>query len=279
VLDADVEALTVCPAAMRAIAEPPQVLAEEPCFRGECPSGALDTVVCPGGFWGFRHHIGQPQSMRPGTAAEPPHGPSSSGLAPIRFAERPHCVVGAAAEFAGRHTDAVSRRGDDASRPVIKDRTALLEALRRGPAPHLVYLFCHGVVSNGVSAIRVGPGGSAVISSTTIGDDRMYWPDTRPLVFLNGCRTAALEPRFSMNFVDAFVRDANAAGVVGTEVTIVEWLGETFGELFLDAWFRPGIGVGHALRQARLDLMSRGNPLGLVYVAYAAPELRLERNG
>src|SRR5262249_13897055 len=33
-------------------------LEESRCFQGECPSRGDDRVVCPSGFWGYRHFIG-----------------------------------------------------------------------------------------------------------------------------------------------------------------------------------------------------------------------------
>lgn len=278
VLDADSSALTVCRDAMDAIDRGVD-LAAEPCFQGACPSQAGDepddTVVCPGGFWGFRHRVGLPRSMRAHTVSEPPPDPPSRGLGPIRFSgDRPHCVVGIAAEFAGPHPTRVSERGDTASRPVIDDRAGLLAALRTGPAPHLVYLFCHGMVSpNGLPALRIGPPGSDLIGVSAITDGRMGWP-TRPLVVLNGCRTGAVEPQYAMSFVNAFVRN-DASGVVGTEVTTHESLAAGFSDLMLDAWFTPGVPIAEAVRRARLGLLARGNPLGMIYVAYAAPQLRL----
>jgi len=267
--------LATCPTAMSAIRREAE-LATQRCFQGDCPHALDETVVCPGGFWGFRHQVGLPQSTRSRTAAEPPHGPPSSGLGPVYFVGRPHCVVGVASEFAGRHPTEVSERGDDSSRPVIADRARLLSALREGRAPHLVYLFCHGVSDRGLPALRVGPAGSDLIGTETIGDGRIYWADTRPLVVLNGCHTTAIEPRYAMNFVNAFVRNAGAAGVVGTEITTFESLAVAFGDLLIAAWFTPETGLGEAIRAARLGLLSAGNPLGLVYTSYATPQLRLK---
>ncbi len=39
-----------------------------------------------------------------------------------------------------------------------------------------------------------------------------------------------------------------------------------------------GTPIGDAVRNARLALLKRGNPLGLVYVPFALPNLRLVRS-
>ena len=51
-----------------------------------------------------------------------------------------------------------------------------------------------------------------------------------------------------------------------------------FGTKFLDAFVGGGSTLGAAVRQARLDLLRRWNPLGLAYVAYGLYDLRLAGN-
>lgn len=281
----DPDGLTVCDVALAAIARGAD-LAAEPCFRGDCPNAgplpdrvrttAERRVVCPGGFWGFRHEIGLPQSVRAGTVTEPPSDPPTGAPGRIPVAGLPHVVVAVASEFgANPHPRSVAGRGDGGSLPVVDERGRLLDLLRSGSAPHLVYLFCHGLVSDtGLPALRVGANSSAPISPDSLAD--MFWA-THPLVILNGCRTTAVEPRYAMNFVDVLIRDAAASGVVGTEVITHEALAASFADLLLDGWLRPedGIGIGAAMRRARLGLLAQGNPLGMIYVAYAAPQLRL----
>jgi len=107
----------------------------------------------------------------------------------------------------------------------------------------------------------------------------MYWPESRPLVVLNGCRTAAVEPRYAMNLVEAFITGAQASGVIGTEVTTYERLAARFADVMLEAFFAPAVPLAEAMRRARLALLAEGNPLGLIYVAYAAPQLQLLEKG
>jgi hypothetical protein len=46
--------------------------------------------------------------------------------------------------------------------------------------------------------------------------DSTHWQDTAPLVFLNGCETAALDPEDVVSFVDALA--GLRRGVIGTEI-------------------------------------------------------------
>ena len=61
-LDDQLEDYTTCPGFLAALAVG-MGLEESACFRGQCPSRDDDSVVCPSGFWGFRHEIGVPLSV------------------------------------------------------------------------------------------------------------------------------------------------------------------------------------------------------------------------
>ena len=264
--------LSVCPAAMAAISRH-EDLTQHQCFLGDCPSYADDAVVCPGGFWGFRHGIGLPQS-RDGLAGRP--ASETDDWAEIRCESRPEFVIGIAQEFAGDHVTRVRDLGDARSE-VIADRDQLLARLRAEDfGAHLVYFFCHGALVNGIPALTVGQTDAlAAITPDNIQGGTMFWRKTHPLVILNGCSTAALEPRLALDLVDAFVRDACASGVIGTEVTIFPPLAMAFADEFFARFLDHDEPIGEAVRQSRLRLLSGGNPLGLVYIVYAAPRLLL----
>ncbi|HWH00154.1 MAG TPA: hypothetical protein VNV66_12720 [Pilimelia sp.] len=266
--------LRLCPTAAEALRHGGD-LAEQPCFRGACPAYDDRAVVCPGGFWGYRHELGLPQSALPVTRGEVGPGQLTGGGHEIRCGDRPHCVVGISREFDGPHPEWVRRLGDRESR-LFADREALLDALGADTPPaHLVYFFCHGAVVDGEPALLVGPPDARGISFVQLADGRLYWPQGRPLVLLNGCRTAAVEPRYAMSFVDAFVRRARASGVIGTEIVTYEALAEDFGRAVLDRFVNRRQTLAAAVRGARLELLAAGNPLGLIYVVYASPHLRL----
>ena len=59
-----------------------------------------------------------------------------------------------------------------------------------------------------------------------------------------------------------YLRDAYAAGVIGTEVTIFPPLAMGFADEFLAASLIMASPLGEAVRRSRLRLLARGNPLG-----------------
>ncbi len=101
------------------------------------------------------------------------------------------------------------------------------------------------------------------------------WSATRPLVFLNGCQTRAVEPQHTADFAEIFVQQ-KASGVIGTETVTYEELAAEFADAMLDRFVTRGQTVAEAVRGARLDLLARKNPLGLIYTAFAPPNLRME---
>jgi uncharacterized membrane protein YeaQ/YmgE (transglycosylase-associated protein family) len=94
------------------------------------------------------------------------------------------------------------------------------------------------------------------------------------LVVLNGCHTTELTTATLANFVDAFVNRAGVAGVIGTEVTVEQGMAGWIVEMLLQLLVE-GASVGQALRQARWQMMSRGNTMGLAYTPYCVAGLRI----
>jgi hypothetical protein len=272
-LDSNRDRLTFCPAATTALDEG-RDLAAEPCFDGRCPSYADLGVVCPGGFWGYRHEIGVPLDLggeHPGAATElNPRIPG--GNAPV-------FVVGTTTDAHFRDRLAHLSRLQELHVPMDwelgEQRDVVLELLRMS-SPHVVYFLCHGVEKDGLPGLVVGdPDRPSAITPDNLAAYQIAWPLTRPLVVLNGCRTTALDPSRPINFVDTFLQDAHASGVLGTEISVFEPLACAFAEEVLARFVRDDVSLGRAVREARLTLLARGNPLGLAYVAYAPTELQM----
>lgn len=93
-------------------------------------------------------------------------------------------------------------------------------------------------------------------------------------MFINGCHTTALEPEQVIEFITPFIENANAAGVIGTEITIFEPLATAFSEECLRRFLNKSP-IGEAVRCARLKLLKDANPLGLVYIPYVIASLSL----
>jgi hypothetical protein len=125
--------------------------------------------------------------------------------------------------------------------------------------------------------VRASPKDEPVLTADILFSERIGWESPRPLVFINGCRTVAVEPQKVVEFVGALVGNAHAAGVIGAEITVFEPMATVFAVEYLRRFLR-GTPVGEPTRAARLALLEQGNPLGLVYVPFALPTLRLARN-
>jgi CHAT domain len=147
--------------------------------------------------------------------------------------------------------------------------------LMKEAGPHLVYFYCHGGLDGKQPYIKVGPSKGPRITESLLRAERIRWHEPRPLVFINGCDTTALEPEQAIEFVSSFIALANASGVIGTEITVFEPLAKPFAENFLRSFVVGGKSCGESMRSARLALLKAGNPLGLVYLPFVIGTLRL----
>ena len=262
--DRPIEEYTLCPAFLEA-RKSKGPLEKTRCFNGNCPSRGKNTVICPSGFWGFRHSIGLPLGI-----GAPEINPE------ITYSETPQ-VDCAAFLF---DTWEKHRKTLESLKPEIQwqmkythDETV---QLLKHTNPHLVYFYCEGGAEGKVPYIQVGTQNEMKITPDNFSPE-LCWGDPKPLVFINGCRTAALDPKLMMDFVSAFVVSYHASGVVGTEIQVFEKLAAYFGEECLRRFLVEGETIGNAVRATRLDLLKQGNPLGLVYTAYANNSLRLKK--
>jgi len=263
----------------------PEGLRDSICLAGSCPNREGNfTVICPGGLWGYRHSIGLPVSLTAmdewsGGETEAADESEEGGDPPvvIELAGVPQLAVGVSTDptFSQwpEHELALRALRPELGWHFANTRTATLDMLLAA-SPHIVYFYCHGGVSNGKPYIQVGPKNDESISSDVLRARHVHWKTPRPLVFINGCRTTALEPRQAHELVSGFVTIARASGVIGTEITIFEPLARAFAEAFLRA-FVGGSTVGEAVRAARVDLLQQANPLGLAYTAFAMSSLKL----
>jgi hypothetical protein len=243
-----------------------QPLEECACFAGDCPARGERALICPSGFWGYRHRLGLPVSI-----ATAPDAPSE-----IAYQGLPSMTLGVATDLADQETHAAAIRqllagGEVAYADSFEE---LLDAFRSGSSA-IVYLYCHGgLAQDAWPYVRVGPEGEPVLTADILFSERIRWQSPRPLVFINGCRSVAVEPDKVVELVGALVGNAHAAGVIGTEITVFEPMATVFGVEYLQRFLR-GVPVGEAVRAARLTLLQQGNPLGLVYVPFALASLRL----
>jgi len=256
----------LCPAFLKAI-DSGTPLVDTECFRGSCPSLGADRVVCPSGFWGYRHSIGLPVSVT---------GKNMDAAFAIRVDGAPTLAVAVSTDpnftMRASHEDTIEDL--DGVRCLHAESRQEAVELMHSADPHVMYFYCHGGIFEGMPYIEVGdPDDQEFITSDYLELKDVFWSRPRPLVFINGCHTTAVEPEQALNLVQGFV-EANAAGVIGTEVTIFEPLAVAFGEDCLRR-FLSGEPIGSAVRDSRLKLLQAGNPLGLVYIPFAPASLYL----
>ncbi len=264
--NADLTSYTLCPAFLDAL-DGQESLEEYECFKGNCPSRGQETVICPSGFWGYRHCLGMPLSV--GNAPDVP--------SEITYQQGPQFTVGVSTDDdlwqRPAHEQVLQKLHQALGWNYAATRDDTLRLLKE-TSPHLVYFYCHGGIANNVPYIQVGPEDERGITRDNLRFKRIRWDDTRPLVFINGCHTTALTPEVALEFVSAFVENAAASGVMGTEITIFEPLACAFAEGFLHR-FLAGVPIGEAVRGTRLALLKAGNPLGLVYIPFVMASLRM----
>ena len=241
--------------------------AQARCFNGACRQANErgPTVVCPGGFWGFRHSLGLPVS----TAANRQPAVALKVRTPLWLS------AGVYHDFAT--ADSHLRDLENLTTMYLdygKDRESTLDMLRWRRSD-MVYFYCHGGVGpSGVPFLRVGRGREGgVITPDNLFQRNIGWRGSSPLVFLNGCSTADLTPERLMDFVSFFVSDAGACGVIGTEITVFEQLASAFALEFFNALLCRGMSAGEATTSARRALLTQGNPLGLCYIPFLMPDV------
>jgi hypothetical protein len=252
-------------------------LVETACFQGHCPSKLEESTVCPSGFWGFRHALGLPFS----NSKDGDETKDATFETRIEYSDVPVLIVGVSKApdlpLTAAHTkELLALRPEWSKRAwLVRDSLDPLLYAMRSSQPHLVYMYCHSsgrpVGSAEIPMLYLGANPQAPqpgewLEKATLRDE-IEWSQPRPLVFLNGCQTTKLDAGTILNFVTGFVENANACGVIGTEITVFEKLAGAFAARFIDR-FLGGAMVGQAIRDARLDLLQEGNPLGLVYTPF-----------
>lgn len=235
----------------------------------DCLSGCADedeNVICPYGFWGFRYIIEQP--LRP-----PGRLASIATRLPAAGRPRMALVFGGGLGLADRHRQQVAEILEGQADPAIyTDTDAVLCELSQ--SPEVVYFYCHGGSAPYRQWLAIGPQDPLMVSYLR-NDLYDAWQDGAPLVVLNGCRTAEYSPATLLSFVHRF-GELDAAGVIGTEIPIHEYLGDMFGQ-FLLGRLLEGQPIGRILYDLRRELLGKKNVMGLAYVPYCYADLCLDK--
>lgn len=245
------------------------------CLEKGCPNWTNNKIVCPSGFWGLKHLIEQPLSVSLGEEAA---GESDLMLEIDAGAQG---GIGSALVVVSRELSQVrdhetDLRGVPSFKFEIKDTKvdACERMSSRAPKAHVVYFYCHGGRDKTKTWLGIGTNERLVPSDLT--GSGIDWTGIHPLVFINGCHTADFSPDDLLNFNQVFAW-CQAAGVIGTEISIPESLAREFATGFL-AKFGAGISVAQSMLSQRLDLLARRNLLGLAYTPYCSGELKMVRH-
>jgi hypothetical protein len=97
--------------------------------------------------------------------------------------------------------------------------------------------------------------------------------DELPLVFLNACASAAVDPERIGSFVETF--DHGFAGLIATDAIIPEPFAFQFSRTFYEELL-GGATIGEAIYRSRWAMLKTySNPLGLLYGLFADPDIRV----
>jgi hypothetical protein len=258
----------VCDAFLKAV-RAHQDLEGSPCFNGACPHMDELDVVCPGGFWGYRHEVGLPVSIE--------QAGTGDAETEIQFEDPASMVAIVSMDpmFQKRetHESQLKLIRTPLGFTLCETRSTAVTALKQQGA-QLVYFYCHGGVT-GTNVPFLSIGDKEAFTPDNLRPYNIRWKAPRPLVFINGCMTTALEPERAIDFVSFFVNNAAASGVIGTEITVFEPLATEFAQVFLKYFMGECKSLGQSVKLARLALLQQFNPLGLVYIPFALPGLRM----
>jgi hypothetical protein len=261
------------------------------CFKGGCALKAkiaevtadpdktladLPPMICPSGFWGYRHSLGLPLTLDGTNQDIPPV---------INFKDELQVIASVSTDplFIERdpHLERLKALKTTLKLEREEGYQTTVKRLKKTP-PHVLYFYCHGGIRANTELPYLEIGAKDRFGPEVLRGEKISWKGPNPLVFINGCHTTSLNPEITLDFVSSFVQNSGAAGVIGTEITIFEPLAAKFAEECLGRFIgaaphTESMPIGKAVRGARLELLRQGNPLGLVYIPYAVATLRLQQ--
>ncbi len=246
----------------------PDFLNKQTCITNGCPNHDQANIICPSGFWGFKHTIEQPLSQEEnifGTEFFPPN-------IVVRGGGKINFMMGISQELldAAVHKSEIDSLGN-LNLDFLDTKQSIGLGLQRKDL-HLIYFYCHGGRKGSEVWLGLGKKNELIIPSDLIAW-RVRWPQEHPLVFINGCHTTDVTPDDFVSLNNILAR-SQAAGIIGTEITIPEILARHFATGFYDH-FLNGNNLGVSIRRQRLAMLQNYNLLGLAYTPYCSAELKI----
>jgi len=255
------------------------VLPAEVCLGGtDCNHLVTRDGYCVRGFWGIRHVV--EELLAKGSQNEE-RKVASPGLA-----RGIHVALGFRDEFAREIEDEAKRALGPSARSLDPGKSSMLDTLwddQQRPAQLIVYshletkdlpdeedgrrvLFMTGKKREFLLAQDV--------TRRWLRAGRKPWSEPRTVIFLMACSSISDDDLLS-DFAKSF-HSAGAAAIVGVEVPIFESLMSRFARQVTRDWWIAQKSLGEAIRGFRYELMSTGNPLGLVFNVLGNADLEIK---
>lgn len=243
----------------------------------------------------MRRFVGYGALVRRETSA--PHHPDIIG-APLRVRFLRYAMTGADSEYAflstrkdmdveGPWPPESVKQADVAQKLVgalINPRLVLKEDAdppERDPPAHIVHFACHCYTNkkdDGEWEIELGrPVAPLKVSLYDLRQGFLKAAtssDIRPLVFMNACGSSVINATTSASFQEWFLANGHR-GFIGTETAVPDKVAAVFAQGLYDALLE-GQPLGQAMVLARRRLIDNcSNPLGILWVIQADPQLQL----
>lgn len=246
----------------------PGHLPSQTCLLNGCQYEKDTHIICPSGFWGYKHIIEQPLTVK--TTNET--GDQEAQQKIVVKGIKTSVMMGVSLNLCDieDHRQKLQMLGDvDVDFKQTKQQIGI--SLQKKDI-HLIYFYCHGGRKGPDTWLGIGKG-EMLFPQDLIGWE-VNWSLEHPFVFINGCHTVDVTPDDFVNFNET-LSYCGASGVMGTEISITESLARSFSSGFFRS-FLNGTTVGEAVRAQRLNLLENYNLLGLAYTPYCFANLRIE---
>ena len=158
------------------------------------------------------------------------------------------------------------------------DLAAVLALLDAGAVPSVLHFAGHNTFTDESGSLISLDGGPLRPSDLSYARQRHAFESTRPLVFLNGCRTAGEVPGFTqmIGWASEFM-GAGAGAFIGSLWAVRSAAAMAFAAEFYRALVRDGETLGLASLRARQAIAAdEGDPTWLAYTVYGNPSASIK---
>jgi hypothetical protein len=165
----------------------------------------------------------------------------------------------------------------------LRDADRRFDGTYRAAADQIQHFICHCEIDEEVtsdSRLLFSAGNVATIADLearfAVMDERGGAKDG-PLVFLNACGTSRIDPMAVSSFPRFFLQENSNRGFIGTETNVPDRFAAEFAQRFYRELL-AGLNLGQAIYRARWSMLhERNNPLGILYIVYADPDLHVSK--